>query len=118
MNYFKVIVAGGREFKDYELLKKKLNYILQNKQNIQIVSGCARGADRLGEKYAQEKGYSIKRFPADWKTHGLGAGPIRNEEMARYSDGSVCFWNGVSPGTRDMIKRSKQHKLKHLTVIY
>lgn len=116
--YFKVIVAGGRDFDDYELMKKKLDNILQNKTNIQIVSGTARGADRLGERYAEERGYSIKRFPADWKNHGLSAGPIRNERMAKYSDACACFWNGISSGTASMIRLSKKYKLKHLTVRY
>ena len=64
-----VIVAGSRTFNDYRLLRNKLDQILANKlPDIVIVSGGARGADTLGERYAQEKGLPVKQFPADWDT--------------------------------------------------
>lgn len=46
---YKVIVAGCRDFADYELLKEKCDFYLQNKkpENIVIVSGHASGADAL-----------------------------------------------------------------------
>ena len=68
---FKVIIAWSRTFKRYDLLKLKLNRILANVvDEIVIISGTAKGADKLGEKYANEMGYEIMLFPADWdKTH-------------------------------------------------
>ena len=59
MMNFKVVIAGGRDFNDYKLLKEKMDWILSNKSssNIVIVSGGAHGADLLGELYAKEKGY-------------------------------------------------------------
>lgn len=50
----KVIIAGGRDFTDYNLLKVKCTNALINQNEIEIVSGCANGADKLGEKYANE----------------------------------------------------------------
>lgn len=70
---------------------------------VEVVSGCARGVDRCGEEYATEVGLRIKRFPAQWSTHGRSAGPMRNLEMARYGDALLAFWDGSSHGTRDMI---------------
>lgn len=98
MTTFKVIVAGGRFFNDYTLLKSSLNKILINKENIQIVSGCVTG-------------YNIKQFPADWDTFGKGAGYIRNKEMAGYADTCVCFWDGKSKGTKHMIDLAKKNGL-------
>lgn len=115
---FKVIVAGGRDFKNYDLLKRKLDHILQNQTNIEIVSGVAAGADLLGEKYAAEKKYPIKRFHADWDNFGRSAGPRRNEEMAQYAQACVCFWDQRSSGTRSMISLAKKYKLKLLVVHY
>lgn len=48
---FKVIVAGSRNFNDYPLLRQWCDYMLQNfhPSEISIISGTARGADRLGE---------------------------------------------------------------------
>lgn len=114
----KVIVAGSRGFHNYELLKSSLDKILQNQTDIEIVSGGARGADLLGERYAQEKGYSIKIFLADWERLGKRAGFFRNKEMAKYADACVCFWDGKSRGTKSMIELAKKHELKTRTIRY
>lgn len=69
----KVIIAGGRTFTDYPLLVKACDNALSKQIEVEIVSGTANGADKLGERYAMEKGYSIKRFPANWDKQGLFA---------------------------------------------
>lgn len=71
----------------------------------------AQGADRLGERYGKERGYSIRYFPADWDGKGRSAGFIRNEEMAKNADALVAFWDGQSRGTKHMIETAKKHKL-------
>ena len=94
MGVFKVIIAGGRQFSDYELLKAKCDLFLQQKRvthSIIIVSGTARGADSLGERYAHERGYAVEKYPADWEQHGKAAGPIRNAEMAENADALIAF---------------------------
>lgn len=111
METFKVIVAGSRDFNDYDLLVKKLDFLLQNKKDIEIVSGNARGADALGERYAKERGYALKLFPADWKTFGVQAGYFRNLEMAKYANALAAFWDSKSPGTRMMIVLAIQNGL-------
>lgn len=108
----KVIIAGGRTFDDYDLLYKSCDKALSLQTEVEIVSGTAYGADKLGEKYAKEKGYVIKQFPADWDNHGKNAGYIRNVEMAKYSDALIAFWNGNSKGTKHMIDLAKQMNLK------
>jgi hypothetical protein len=109
---FKCIVAGGRDFYDYKHLEATLNLYLCHKSNIEIVSGGASGADSLGERYAKEKGHKLKVFKADWDKHGKAAGPIRNEEMAKYADGLIAFWDGESKGTKSMIGYAKKYNLK------
>lgn len=72
---FKVIVAGSRTFNDFDLLCEKLDFFLQAiNDDIEIVSGMAAGADTLGVKYAQKKGYSVQEFPAQWDALGKRAG--------------------------------------------
>jgi hypothetical protein len=100
---FKVIIAGGRDFSDYQLLVEKCDKYLANKTNIEIVSGTAKGADSLGERYAKERGYSLKTFPADWAAFGKRAGYLRNEQMANYANALIAFWDGESRGTKHMI---------------
>ncbi|MDD4411986.1 MAG: DUF2493 domain-containing protein [Bacilli bacterium] len=110
---FKVIIAGSRDFNNYNLLKEKCDYQLQNiKEEIIIVSGTARGADKLGERYAKEKGYKIDPHPANWDFHGKSAGYIRNEEMAKCSDALIACWDGKSKGTKHMIDLANKYGLK------
>ena len=118
---FKVIIAGTRDFADYELLKEKCDAILSSKKmdyNIVIVSGTARGADRLGERYARERGYRIDRYPADWDRDGSSAGPIRNALMADNAHALIAFWDGRSRGTMNMIDTAKAKGLMVRIVNY
>jgi hypothetical protein len=106
MNTLKVIIAGGRDFNDYNLLKLKVDKILSQKKithKIFILSGNARGADSLGEQYAKENSLEIIKFPADWSTYGKQAGMKRNVEMANEADALIAFWDGNSHGTKHMI---------------
>ena len=110
----KVIIAGSRYFNNYELLRQYVDHILQNvsqKESIEIVSGGAKGADELGERYAKERGYKITRFPADWNKYGRAAGPKRNEQMGDYADALIAFWDGESRGTKHMIEYAKKKNL-------
>ena len=87
---------------DKLLVKKKLTH------HIVVVSGTARGADSLGEKYARERGYAVERFPADWQQYGKTAGPVRNRLMADNADALISFWDGHSTGTQNMIMEAKK----------
>ncbi len=120
LKLIRLIVAGGREFNNYSLLKNKLDFYLQNTDNkdIEIVSGKARGADSLGERYAKENNIKIVEFPADWDSHGKSAGHIRNTQMREYSTHLVAFWDGKSKGTANMIQIAKKANLVVVVVRY
>ena len=117
---YRVIIAGCRDFNDYELLKEKCDYFLQDekKEDVVIISGHSSGADALGERYAQERGFQLETFPADWKAHGRAAGPIRNARMASAANALIAFWDGKSRGTKNMIETAKNHNLKVVVVRY
>ena len=102
----KVIVAGTRDFDDYELLKEKL----KTYDITEVVCGGAKGADTLGENYAKECEISVDYFPADWNKYGKAAGHIRNGDMAEYCDMAVIFWDGESKGSQDMIQKMRNIK--------
>ena len=111
----RVIVAGGRRFNDYPLLERTLDRLIYRKcrrNEVEIVSGTAPGADTLGERWAHKRGYRVKQFPADWKEHGRAAGPLRNEQMGAYATHLIAFWDGHSSGTRHMIETAKIFNLK------
>ena len=114
----KLIIAGSRDFNDYELLKSKLDKAKEHFGIFEVVSGRARGADLLGEKYAKENDLPIAEFAADWDTHGKKAGFMRNADMADYADGCIVFWDGESKGTQHMINLAKQKGIQLAVVNY
>lgn len=114
----KVIIAGSRNFEDYSLLKSTLDCMAEIYDDIEIISGGARGADRLGEQWARENSLKIHTFIPDWDGLGKSAGYRRNEDMAKFGDAAVCFWDGQSRGTEHMINLAKKHKLKLKIVRY
>lgn len=96
-----LIVTGDAEFNDYPLLRKNCdNYIRKNVingENIVIMSaGNEEGADNLGERYARERGYTIRRFKPNWDRFGKNARFIRNREMIKDSDGFIAFTSPYS----------------------
>jgi glycerophosphoryl diester phosphodiesterase len=129
---FKVIVAGGRNFNNYETLETTLDHLLSNKQpkDIIIVSGGAKGADALGEQYAVLHNIKVKIIKAKWydmsepcvvkykgnQKYNALAGHLRNKKMAKFANALVAFWDGISPGTKDMIQLAVKHDL-HIRVV-
>ena len=95
----KVAVIGSRSFNNYDLLKKTLTEMDAQL----IISGGARGADTLAEKYAKENGIPTLIFLADWDRYGKSAGYRRNVDIIANADCVVAFWDGVSKGTKHSI---------------
>lgn len=126
---FKVIIAGSRQFNNYNFLKQKCDNALKNiKDEIIIISGCAKGADTLGEQYAQEKGYYIMECPAKWedidgkplseiktrndgKPYWVKAGHHRNSIMVNEADALIAFDMGTN-GIRDTIEKANKKGIK------
>lgn len=110
-NPYYVIIAGSRNFNDYELLKEKALIILSKKLplfNVVIVSGEANGADKLGERFAEEHNLGLIKMPADWDKYGKSAGYKRNQEMAEIANACIVFWDGESFGSKHMIDIAKE----------
>ena len=99
----RVIIAGSRDFSDYQLLSDTMHSLFPN-MGIEVVSGMARGADYLGYCFGKENGLVIHEMPADWNTYGKSAGFKRNAEMSKVGDILVAFWDGKSNGTGNMIR--------------
>ncbi len=117
----RLIVAGGRDFNNYSYMKQALDHMLQrySKKEVLIVSGKAKGADSLGEVYAESKGIAVKEFPANWKDittppvkirknnygeYNVLAGIVRNKKMGDFATHAVIFHDGVSTGSKQMIE--------------
>ena len=105
----KWIIAGGRDFEDYETLKRIAGRVVRRGDT--IISGAARGADQLGETFAERNSLELERYPADWNKYGKGAGHRRNHRMSLEADGLIAFWDGKSRGTRNMIENAHKARL-------
>ena len=101
----RTIIAGGREFDNFPLLMSEVENFEEyySSSELIVVSGKARGADALGERWAEENGRKIVSHPADWEKYGKSAGYRRNAEMAIYAEALIAFWDGKSKGTKHMI---------------
>lgn len=114
MTDFNLIVAGGRDFNDYQRVEKVLfDFVerLDGDYHINIVSGMARGADALAVQFCRHHGVNLIEMPADWNTYGKSAGYRRNTQMAANSHGLIAFWDGHSRGTSHMIETAQNKGL-------
>lgn len=121
MNLFSVIIAGGREFDNYRMLEQTASQAIRDwvdeiykgapEPKIDIISGAARGADKLGEQFAREYGMTVNRMPANWELYGKSAGYRRNEEMTKHANALIAYWDGESRGTKHMIDIATRREL-------
>lgn len=103
----RVLVCGGRDFKDRDAVFAALGAIHGGTPITVLVHGNAPGADSLADGWAEAHGVTRRPYPADWAKHGRAAGPIRNALML--SDGRpdlVVAFSGWR-GTADMVRRAK-----------
>lgn len=106
-NEYKLIVAGGRDFTDYDHMLRVMIAMSDNEladKNVAIVSGMAKGADTLGVRLAREFQLKLYKFPANWSGLGKRAGFIRNAQMGNFADALLVFWDGKSKGTANMLE--------------
>jgi YspA, cpYpsA-related SLOG family len=66
-NEFYVLVCGDRNYLDIKQIRETLILFLSDKENICLVHGDCKGADKLSEIVAKEMKLKIQPCPADWK---------------------------------------------------
>lgn len=101
---YRVIIAASHDFADYELLKEKCDYYLQDKKNIVVVSSQVSGSDALDKRYAQERGYKLDTYPAGDENIVGADGFDCNSEMIDNADAIIVFLDGVSREVKNMIE--------------
>jgi len=105
----KTIIAGSRTIADYALVAaacRDCGWTIT-----EVVCGCARGVDTLGELWAKRNGVPVRYFPANWALYGKSAGFIRNGEMIDYADALIAVWDGESRGTNHTIQEARKRGL-------
>lgn len=97
----KTIIAGSRSITDYKYLLKAIAQI--DWEITEVISGNARGVDRLGERWARENNIPVRLFFPDWDKWGKSAGFVRNHEMVEEAEALIALWDGESRGTKHTI---------------
>jgi len=92
----RVCIAGSRGYKHLERIDAVLDSLAPDTV---IVSGAARGVDAYAARSAQERGFRVEEFKADWERLGRAAGPVRNRAMIETCQALYAFWDGASRGT-------------------
>jgi len=101
----RVLVCGGRDFKDWQLLHAELDNLKPPATH--IIHGTARGADKLASDWAQSRNIPETRFRAEWEIFGRAAGPLRNQKMLMEGKPDLVVAFPGSAGTADMVRRAK-----------
>lgn len=107
----RIVVAGCRNYENYAEASAYISSCIakiQTEDTLIFLSGGCRGADQIGERYAEEHGYALELYPAQWERYGRRAGPVRNRTMAEQGDYFICFWDGKSRGTGSLIRYAQK----------
>jgi len=110
---YSILVAGSRGWKNYSMIYRELAEFRVDHERlggVTVIDGGAEGADSLGNRAALNLGFFTQRFlitEEEWNRLGRKAGPVRNQRMLDEGKPSfaLIFWDGSSPGTKDMIQR-------------
>lgn len=97
-----VAIVGSRDYPDMQQVRDFVNKL---PQGFTIVSGGARGVDRVAAEAARQRGMNVIEFIPDW-SQGKGAGMARNAEIVAHADAVIAFWDGKSRGTKNTIDRA------------
>ena len=112
---YKVILAASRTFNDYNLFKDKVLHYLSNKiksHNVVIITGASRLTDMFTDKLSEEIDFIKEPHEADWDKYGQKAISISNDEMTSLADALIAFWDGTSPGIKNLIEYANKKGIK------
>jgi hypothetical protein len=111
----KVLVCGSREWDNPHIIWDALSALREfyPDDDIELIHGDARGADKIAGNAAKALGMSVTPVPAEWEKFGKVAGPMRNKEMLGMNPDTVLAFrcDGKSPGTDHMVKLAVRSKI-------
>lgn len=114
----RVLITGSRDWVNESRMRAVFVELDKRaRKPITLVHGCARGADRMAGKIAEELGWVVEEHPADWDTYGKRAGLLRNEEMVtRGADLCLAFPMPSSRGTYHCMRLARLAEIEVRTV--
>lgn len=109
----KLAIVGSRDYNDYNQFKSNVDKSCKewNIRPSSIISGGAKGADSLAERYAKEKGIKMTVYKAEWDMFGNAAGILRNIEIITAATHVIAFPSRKGKGTQNSIKLAKKREL-------
>lgn len=107
----RVLVCGGRDFHDLDLVFMVLDTAHAANPIIDLIHGAAQGADMLAHEWAYQRNVRMHPYRADWKTHGKAAGPLRNQRMLDEGKPHLVIAFPGNKGTSDMVRRAMAAKI-------
>jgi len=113
----RLAIIGSRTFNDQKRFDKWIAEAIDLwGMPDEVVSGGARGADRLGEKWACANGIEVTIYLPDWIKHGKAAGPIRNRDIISRATHVLAFPSHRGKGTQHSISLAKKDASKKLII--
>lgn len=113
-----MMIGGSRGFRRTEIDCRLIAQMIKFHKPEQLVHGaCPNSPDMWAIDIALDFGLRLVEFPADWSKYGKSAGMKRNEEMARYVDFGILFWDNASRGTSNMIIQLRARRKEHVVVV-
>jgi len=101
-------IVGSRNMKDKDLFNKTIKeFVLEYGIPQRIVSGGAKGADKMGEAWGHKMKLPVTSFRSDWKQYKKAAGVMRNTDIVRECSHMIAFPSKSGRGTQDSIKKAK-----------
>lgn len=110
----RVAIVGSRDYPD---LGDVVAYVRALPGDTVIISGGARGVDRVAEHAAFQRGMTTRIYPAEWERYGKQAGYRRNQQIVADADRLVAFHDGVSRGTQHSIDLARAASKPTLVII-
>ncbi len=107
----RVLVCGGRDYDNYQRVFQTLTDLAVKTtpmSSFEIIQGGAKGADFLARCWAATNGFNWYEYPADWKTHGPAAGPMRNKQMLEEGKPDLVIAFPGGKGTAHMVKIAQE----------
>lgn len=109
----RVIIAGSRSIENRELV---LQAIAESKFTItEVISGGAKGVDRIAEEWAREQGIPVTVIRTGWERGGRGGGFVNNKDMAEQAEALIAVYDGQSKGTKHTIDTMRKMGKKIFT---
>ena len=112
----RVLVCGGRDYKDWTKVYDTLTKLKKDNNIIHIINGGAEGADNASSGWAKDNSQPLTVFPAEWEIYGKPAGMIRNRSMLAMNPDLVISFPG-GKGTANMVKLALETGTEVMQVI-